>query len=281
MSIQVLGVDLRDSSASRGVVVDGAGTVLRSANPVTGAILDGFTLTGAGAAIEQGTGGVSVEFDGDLRAAGPPHMCSPGVAAVMAEAWIGAAVGVRDAVCLVIDDHVTAGILLGGTPFYGAHGRAGSAAWLAINPVDRQDYRKFGSLGAEVTGKGIGRRLSWRVQAGDESAALALAGDLEAITATHVFQSARAGDGVAISVVRDTAKYIGMGIANLALAVDPEVVVLAGYVGASDMLIDSIRQECARRLPPGMAEQVRVVVSTLGGDGVAIGAARMAMLERA
>ena len=85
-----------------------------------------------------------------------------------------------------------------------------------MNPVERQDYRRFGSLAAEVSSKGIARRLSWRIQAGDHSAVLERAGDLEAITSAHVFEGARGGDGVSISVVRDTAKYIGMAIANLA-----------------------------------------------------------------
>jgi glucokinase len=175
---------------------------------------------------------------------------------------------------------VLAGILLNGEPWTGAHGRAGCAAWLALNPVERQDYRKFGSLAAEVSNKGIARRLSWRIQAGDHSAVLERAGDLDAITALHVYDGARAGDGVAISVVRETAKYIGMAISNLATAIDPEIVVLSGAAAAAgDLLLEPIRQECARRLPPAMAEGFRFEISPLGGDGIAIGAARLAVLS--
>jgi glucokinase len=183
-------------------------------------------------------------------------------------------------VALWLGDRVLAGILLDGVPWLGARGLAGSAAWLALNPVERQDYRKFGSLAAEVSNKGIARRLSWRIQAGDHSAVLERAGDLDAITAWHVFEGARAGDGVAISVVRDTAKYIGMAIANLASAIDPEVVVLAGPVAAAgDLLLEPVRQECARRLPPRMADGFRCEISPLGEDAIAIGAARLAALR--
>jgi glucokinase len=133
-----------------------------------------------------------------------------------------------------------------------------------------------------VSNKGIARRLSWRIQAGDHSAVLERAGDLESITATHVFDGARTGDGVAISVVRDTAKYIGMAVANLATAIDPEVVVLAGDIAAAgDLLLDPVRQECARRLPPGMVDQFRLEMSPLGDDAVAIGTARLAALPLA
>jgi glucokinase len=209
------------------------------------------------------------------------HVFSAGAAAVAAEAWIGAAKGAGHAVCLWIGDRVLAGILLDGEPWTGAHGHAGSAAWLALNPVERQDYRKHGSLAAEVSSKGIARRLSWRIQAGDHSAVLERAGDLEAITATHVYDGARAGDGVAISVVRETAKYIGMAIANLATAIDPEIVVLGGAAAAAgDLLLDPVRQECTRRLPPAMAAGFRCEISPLGEDAIAVGAARLARLSK-
>jgi glucokinase len=181
-------------------------------------------------------------------------------------------------VCLYIGDEVFAGLRLAGKPWSGAHGRAGAAAWLALNPVERQDYRKLGSLAAEVSAKGIARRLSWRIQAGDRSRVLDSAGgSLEAITGQLVFDGARGGDGVAISVVRDTAKYIGMAVATLAAAIDPEVVVVAGSVAAADLMLEPVRQECARRLPPDAMADLRVEFSTLGPDAIAIGAARLAL----
>jgi glucokinase len=205
--------------------------------------------------------------------------CTPGAAAIAAESWIGAARGARHAVVLHVGEEIFAGVLLDGKPWSGAHGRAGAAGWLALNPVERQDYRKLGSLAAEISAKGIARRLSWRIQAGDRSAVLDTAGgSLDAITAQLVFDGARAGDGVAISVVRDTAKYIGMAVATLAATIDPEVVVVAGSVAAADLMLEPVRQECTRRLPPDAMSDLRVEFSTLGLEGIAIGAARLALL---
>jgi glucokinase len=208
--------------------------------------------------------------------------CTPGEAAVAAEHWIGAAKGARHAVCLHIGDEVFAGLLLDGKPWSGAHHRAGAAAWLAINPVERQDYRRLGSLAAEVSSKGIARRLSWRIQAGDRSRVLDDAGGaLDAITGAMVFDGARGGDGVAISVVRDTAKYIGMAVATLAAAIDPEVVVVSGNVAAADLMLEPVRQECTRRLPPDAMNELRVEFSTLGAEAIAVGAARLALAAKA
>ena len=284
--MNLLGLDVSERRTV-GVVVDEHGQVARRARR------DGPPDTSADVARELAAGltvdalGVSVDGAAEttsLKLAGlpAPVFVLPGAAAVTAEAWSGAARGLRDAVCLKIGERVLAGIMLNGKAWNGAHGMAGSAAWLALNPVERQDYRKFGSLAAEVSSKGIARRLSWRIQAGDHSAVLERAGDLDAITSAHVFDGARTGDGVSISVVRDTARYIGMALASLASCIDPQMVVLSGDAAtAGDLLFEPVRQEYLRRIPPGMVERVRFAISPLGDDGVAIGAARLGSLARA
>lgn len=82
------------------------------------------------------------------------------------------------------------------------------------------------------------------------------------VYAIGVDLSERGAVGVAISVVRDTAKYVGMAIANLASAIDPEVVVLAGDLAAAgDLLFDPIAHECSRRLSPSLLTHVRLALS--------------------
>jgi predicted NBD/HSP70 family sugar kinase len=78
---------------------------------------------------------------------------------------------------------------------------------------------------------------------------------LSAVTAAHVFAAARDGDGVAVSVVRDTARYVGTAVASMVAMMDPEVVVLGGGLIASGL-----------------------VTAELGADAAAIGAARATML---
>jgi glucokinase len=273
--MMTLGVDL--TGAPRAVIVDESGAVTaREEGSRHEDVMTSATRNRRVDAI-----GVAIPENADQRvgiAGAPVTRCSPGSAAVAAEAWVGAAQGARHAVCLSIGEHVYAGLLLDGRVWTGAHNRAGAAAWLALNPVERQDYRKLGSLAAEVAFKGIARRLSWRVQAGDESAVIERAGDHDAITAVDVFDGARSGDGVAISVVRDTARYIGMAVANLAATIDPEVIVISGEIAtAKDLLLEPVLQECARRLPAPTMEGLRIGFSALGGDAVAIGAARLAM----
>ncbi len=198
-----------------------------------------------------------------------------GNAAAIAEQRAGSATGAKQLITFSIAEHVTAGVFIDGKPWLGAHGLAGSVGWLALNPVEREDYRRYGSLEAEVASAGIVRRFVWRIKSGDRSRVADQAkGDFSKITAADILQGARSGDGVSISVMRDTAKYIGMAVANLATMFDPEIIVLGGIIASSgDIMFDAIKTETSRRLLPQQNEQVKVVLSSLGDDAVAIGAA--------
>jgi predicted NBD/HSP70 family sugar kinase len=201
-----------------------------------------------------------------------------GTAAAIAESWIGAAKDFRDAVYFAADEHVEGGIVHAGLPLLGARRRAAAVGWLALNPVEREDYRRIGCLEAEVGAAGIVRRLVWRMKAGDPSGVSDMVdGDLNAITLDHILAAARAGDGVSISVMRDTAKYLGMAAANLVSIADPEVLVLGGIMAAAaDVMLEPLRIELARRLPKATMDALITTPAMLGAEAAAIGAARFA-----
>lgn len=218
---------------------------------------------------------LSARYDGPFRRDG---VMLSGVAAACAEAWIGAARGARDVAFFAVADHTMAGVVRHGEPVFGARRRAPAIGWLALNPVEREDYRKTGCLEAEVAAAGIVRRLIWRIKSGDRSRVRdEVNGDLGAITAEQVLDAARRSDGVSISVVRDTAKYLGMAAANLVAITDPEVLVLGGVMAsAADLLFEPVKVEIARRLPTPMMAALTIVPAALGEDAAAIGAARLA-----
>jgi predicted NBD/HSP70 family sugar kinase len=90
-----------------------------------------------------------------------------------------------------------------------------------------------------------------------------------------VLEAARQRDGVSISVMRDTAKYLGMAAANLVVVADPEMLVLGGIMAsAADLLLEPLRHEIARRLPKPTLDALSIATATLGDDAAAIGAAR-------
>ena len=294
----MLGLEIQDARALAVRVDDRGGVQARAAVDAVGgdlgaAAIDALgQLTGPESASDARVLGVATVNPespaiAPVLAALAPRVAGPfaqvgatpsGTASAVAEAWVGAACGAQDVVFFGVGVHVTGGIVRAGAAVTGRRGRAASVAWLALNPVEREDYRKAGCLEAEASASGIVRRMIWRIKAGDRSRVQEQVNDdLAAITIDHVLDGARERDGVSISVVRDTAKYLGMAAANLVVIADPEVLVLGGIMAsAADLLLDPLRTEIARRLPKPMMDALRIETATLGGDAAAIGAARLA-----
>ena len=290
-----LGLELRDSEAAAVAVDDAGGSVARAVVESRGdfaavaleavdAVARAAGSGPLGIAANRGEGFFPAAIIALLkqRYAGPfvqLGVTPSGTAAAVAEAWVGAGRNARDLAFFAVADHAVAGIVRDGAPVFGVSGRAASIAWMALNPVEREDYRKIGCLEAEVGAAGIVRRLIWRIKAGDRSrVADTVGGDFSGITVDHVLNAARDGDGVSISVVRDTAKYLGMAAANLVIVSDPEKLVLGGIMAtAADLLFEPVRAELARRLPRPTMEALAIAPAALGADAAAIGAARLAM----
>jgi glucokinase len=296
-----LGLDLSER-VGRIVVVNGEGRVLsrgefvRGGSSVVRDVREAIKQATAVAEAPIGVTGLGMPLPGDegqpdvlaaiedlLPGAGTPVVIAAGQAAALAEHWCGAAVEANTVIAFSLGEHVTTGFLVNGQPWTGATGLAGSIGWLAVNPVEREDYRRMGGLESEVAAASIVRRLVWRVKSGDYSTLTEQTeGDASRMSAVDVLEEARRGDGVCISVARDTAKYAGMAVANLITMLDPDVVVLGGMiVSASDMLFEAIRTECTRRVRPRSPDRLRVLLSPLGDDAVAIGAARAALRQHA
>jgi glucokinase len=289
----VLGLELLDNAALA-VAIDDQGHVrARALVDAAGSLVAAAdaALTRVTTTLEAGPLGVSTfnpdapalaEILAGLAGRDARSAIPAGAAAAVAEGWVGAATGVHDVAYFAVAEHTAAGIIRDGHVMLGSHGRAGSVAWLALNPVEREDYRKIGCLEAEVAAVGIVRRLVWRIKAGDHSrVAETVDNDFAKITLEHVLTAARNGDGVSISVMRDTAKYLGMAAANLVLLADPEMLVLGGFMAdAADLLLEPVRAEISRRLPRPMLDALAIVPATLGADAAAIGAARHAASAR-
>ena len=289
----MLGLELRDTVAVA-VAVDDRGQLLARAEVETGSDLSAAAVAALDrvASAAKGSLGVaalspdSAATLAALQSLASRHAGSflhqaavdSGTAAAVAEAWTGSARDVHDSVYFAVANHTIAGIVRDRAPATGAHRRAPAIAWLALNPVEREDYRKVGCLEAEVASAGIVRRLVWRIKAGDRSRVQDLVDDdLAAITLEQVLDAARQGDGVSISVIRDTAKYIGMAAANLVAIADPEMLVLGGIMSsAPDLFMEPVRTEITRRLPGPIMQALAVAPATLGADAAAIGAAHLA-----
>ena len=189
--------------------------------------------------------------------------------AAVAERDRGQAAGLDDFVLVSLGVGLGLGIFVGGRLHRGAGGAAGEAGSL---PGARDEARHAKPpLQRDLVDSAIGaRHIVARARA------LGLNGEL---SARDVFQSARAGDPAALTVVDETAAAIAYVIACVAPLLDPQAVVLGGAVGSNpDLLLAPVRRHLAALSP--FRPQVRS--SALGSEAVLIGAtARAVALARA
>src|SRR5207244_5545971 len=98
----------------------------------------------------------------------------------------------------------------------------------------------YGCLEAYASGPAIAARAVEGIRPGTEtSLPKYVNGDLSKITAQLVYEAAHDGDEYAREVVKDTAKFLGAGVASIINIFNPEVVVVCGGVTlAGDRLFE-------------------------------------------
>lgn len=195
--------------------------------------------------------------------------------ATLGEWWIGAARGARQVVGLTIGTGIGGGLILNGALYHGASDAAGELGHITIDSTGRKcGCGNYGCLEAYASGPAIAQRAREALHGGEASIMPSLVdGDLSKITAATVFAASHQGDELAGHVVRDTAKFLGIGVANFLNIFNPEVVVIAGGVTqAGEALFEPLRAEVKRRAFAPAVEACRIVPGELHGNAGVVGA---------
>jgi glucokinase len=195
--------------------------------------------------------------------------------ATLGEWWLGAARGARHVVGLTIGTGIGGGLILDGRLFHGVGDVAGEIGHTTIDANGRRcGCGNYGCLEAYASGPAIAERAREALAGGEPSVMpAAVGGDLSRLTAATVYDAAQHGDRLAQEVVRETARILGIGIANLLNIFNPDVVVLAGGVTqAGDQLFEPMRAEVRRRAFKPAVDACRIVPGELQGNAGVVGA---------
>jgi glucokinase len=196
--------------------------------------------------------------------------------ATYGEWWLGAGKNVNTLVGLTLGTGIGGGIVLDGEIFHGVSDVAGEIGHMTIDSTGRLcKCGNYGCLEAYASGPAIAHRAMEGVRAGAESLLPGLVnGKLEEITAATVYEAVVLGDPYANEVMRETAKFLGAGVANIINVLNPEMVVIAGGVTrAGDHLFVPLRAEVRRRAFKSAEEACQIVSGRLPGTAGVIGAA--------
>ncbi|MGQ0764205.1 MAG: ROK family protein [Gemmatimonadota bacterium] len=195
--------------------------------------------------------------------------------ATLGEWWLGAARGANNVVGMTIGTGIGGGLILNGRLYHGASDVAGEIGHTTIDMTGRRcKCGNYGCLEAYASGPSIAERAR-EALAGDDSSRLheLVGGNLEKLTAATVYEAAKLGDEIALEVVRETARFLGTGLANLLNLFNPDVVVIAGGVTqAGAALFEPLNREMRRRAFKPAIEACRVVAGALPGTAGVVGA---------
>ena len=204
--------------------------------------------------------------------------------ATLGEWWTGAAKGARNVIGITIGTGIGGGIILDGRLYHGSSDMAGEIGHMTIDSNGRRcNCGNYGCLEAYTSGPAIAERAREALNA-DESSILSslVNGKLERITAQTVYEASEKGDQVAREVVRDTARFLGAGIANLLNTFNPDCVVVAGGVTqAGEALFEPLRAEVRRRAFKPAVDACRIVPGILPGSAGVVGAVATFLQQRA
>jgi glucokinase len=195
--------------------------------------------------------------------------------ATLGEWWLGAAAGASNVIGMTIGTGIGGGIILDGRLYHGASDVAGEIGHTTIDVTGRLcKCGNYGCLEAYASGPSIADRAREAVASDDDGLLVRMVGgDLSRISAATVYEAAKGGDEVALDVVRETARLLGAGIANLLNIFNPDVVVIAGGVTqAGDSLFGPLRKEVRKRAFRPAVEACRIVPGLLPGSAGVVGA---------
>ncbi len=193
--------------------------------------------------------------------------------AALAEAARGAALGYKSVIYLTISTGIGSGILDDGRLIVGTDGLAGEAGHMIL--VVNGEVM---DLERAASGTGIARHARQRLLEGAVSDILSRAGgNIDAITARTVGESAAGGDAVAIELIEHAGFMIGLGIVSLLHIFNPQIIVVGGSVTKTgDLLFKPLRQAVEQYvLDPDYCTNLPIVAAALGDDVALVGAAAL------
>ena len=196
--------------------------------------------------------------------------------ATFGEWWQGAARGGRNVVGITIGTGIGGGLIINGALYHGSSDMAGEIGHTTIDLNGRHcKCGNYGCLEAYASAPAIATRAREVLvrEEGDSAIPAMVEGNFDNITARIVYDAAKLGDPIASEIVRDTARYLGAGVANLLNIFNPDIVVLAGGVAeAGDALFVPLRAEVRRRAFSPAVNAMKIVPGELPGTAGVVGA---------
>jgi glucokinase-like ROK family protein len=202
--------------------------------------------------------------------------------AALGEHYFGAAQGYEEVL------YISAGVGLGGGVVHdgqlcrGVTGVAGELGHMTMDPCGELcNCGNRGCWETLVSQRALFRQVRQAMDAGQTSQlSEAVNGDFSRLTVPLVADAARAGDAVAREAFEAVGHSLGIGVASLVNALNPELVVFGGILSlAWEFLLPAVQEEMQQRALRWNREATQVVLARHGFDACVMGGLAMVLQD--
>ena len=195
--------------------------------------------------------------------------------AALGEMWKGGGMGHKDLIMVTLGTGVGGGIIVKGQVVNGANGAGGEIGHMCVNyeETDACGCGNQGCLEQYASATGIVRLAKKRLTGNAEPTVL----KAEHVSAKAIFDAVKEQDKVAIEIAEQFGRYLGYALANIAVLVDPAIIVIGGGVSkAGDVLLSFIEKNYDEKAFFAN-KNVQFTLARLGNDAGIYGAAKMVL----
>jgi glucokinase len=210
----------------------------------------------------------------------PVFLLNDARAAALGELAFGHGRGVRSMIFFTLGTGIGGGIVVDGRLRLGPMGAAGEIGHMTILPDGpRCGCGSRGCLetlfsGPALCGEGVRLLRSGQAPKLFER----LGGDVNKISPKEMAAAAEDGEEAVRTVIARQAEYLGIAVANLVMALDPEMVVFGGGVARMGaLLFDTVRAVVKERVRMVPTERLRIEPSLVGDRAGMLGGVALAM----
>jgi len=191
--------------------------------------------------------------------------------AALGEHRYGAGRGVKNLIMLTLGTGVGGGIIINDKLYHG-RGYAGEVGHITIDPNGPLCLcDNYGCLESYIGADRITERAREYVRMGVETRLRSYAGK---ITPEIIEDEASKGDPVAMDIVVEMSRLLGIAISNYCAILDPERVIIGGGLSKmGDILLSGVKREVGRRLYS--RKDIDIVFSELGDRAGILGCYEM------
>lgn len=202
-------------------------------------------------------------------------------AAAWGERTFGAARGLDHVVLLTLGTGIGSGFVTGGKLLRGSTGAGAEFGHTIVDPEGPEcPCGLRGCIEQFASGGAIGRAARRAAEGNPRTTMIAMAGSVEAITAEHAAKAAREYDELALSIMHEAGRWLGVGLSNIANLFDPQSIVLGGgVVKAGEAFLGVARDKLVAMTGAQRRRPMRLDVTTLGRDAGIVGAAALSFHE--